>query len=144
HQNELDDKSIALLQTFLKPFQPIFPQMTEEEEKWHGWIQNNLTPPEFDITYRLVYFQIPHKQMEPQVFKDAINQLFEKDITMLWENENEGVIIETKTIEENISYKEIIDILMSDLYANIHFFVGPYRSSLKEIKNQYQQLLSSA
>ena len=38
---------------------------------------------------------------------------------------HEGFIIEQQIIEEeSISFEQIIDILMSDLYVKINFFVG--------------------
>ncbi|WP_042149214.1 CdaR family transcriptional regulator [Paucisalibacillus sp. EB02] len=144
--SELEDKDLLLLHTFLNPYQNHFPLMTEEEKKWEKWIKMEIDYPETISSFRFVYFKIPSNQIEPQHFKDAINQLFEKETTILWENETEGVIVDYQRsdLEEEISYKEIIDILMSDLYINIQFFVGPYLSTLVGIKEHYEQLVSGA
>ena len=142
HPEELQEKDLLLLSTLLNPYENLFPPMTEEEEKWQNWIQEEGAALENRDTIRFVFFQFPKNQIEPQAFKDAINQLFEKETTILWENEHEGVIIDTynDNLEEGISYKEIIDILISDLYINIRFFVGPYFHTLDGVKDYYEQI----
>ena len=146
HPSELEEKDLLLLHTFLKPYRNRFPIMTEEEQRWKQWIEIDSNYPEINNSFRFVYFKIPSNQIEPQDFKDAIIQLFEKETTVLWESETEGVIVDYQRsdLEEEISYYEIIDILMSDLYINIQFFVGPYLSTLQGIKEHYYQLIQGA
>ncbi|WP_217988500.1 PucR family transcriptional regulator [Paucisalibacillus globulus] len=146
HPSELEEKDLVLLHTLLKPYENHFPILTEDEQRWKQWIKMKDGHPRLNRSYRLVYFKIPSNQIQPQEFKEAINQLFEKETTILWENKSEGVIVEylRSDLEEEISYTEIIDILMSDLYINIQFFVGPYLSTLDGIKEHYEQLISGA
>jgi hypothetical protein len=146
HPDEMQEKDLVLFRTFLKPYQSKFPTMTTEEEKWQQWTQVEDVLPDIDFTFRFVYFQVPLNQIDPKGFKDAINQLFDHEVTILWQNENEGVIVDklNKNLDDSISYKEIIDILMSDLYIKIQFFVGPYLSTLEGLRDHYQQLLAAA
>ncbi|MEN2767738.1 PucR family transcriptional regulator [Ornithinibacillus xuwenensis] len=146
HQSELEAKDIALLNALLRPLHHLFPQMTSEEEKWKGWIFQEEIVPHIAINYRFVYFSIPTKQIDPQAFKEALNELFERETIILWKNEDEGVIIEIQQdgIDEELSYKEIIDIFMSDIYVNIKFFVGPFTSDIKGVKQHYEHLITGA
>ncbi|MBS3680550.1 helix-turn-helix domain-containing protein [Ornithinibacillus massiliensis] len=145
HPDELQEKDLLLLSTFLTPYHNLFPSMTEEEKQWKNWIHTDEYPNN-NSTFRFVYFQLPSKQIELSAFKSAINQLFEREFPILWENEQEGIIIESfnRELEDTISYKEIIDILISDLYINIRFFVGPYFHSNEGIKKYYQQIKAGA
>lgn len=145
HPDDLQEKDLLLLSTLLTPYHNLFPSMTEEERQWKNWIHTDEYPNN-SSTFRFVYFQLPSNQIELSTFKDAINQLFEREVPILWENEQEGIIIESfyRELEDAISYKEIIDILISDLYINIRFFVGPYFHSNEGIKKYYQQIKAGA
>lgn len=143
---ELSEKDLHLLNTFLQPYDNIFPAMSIEEQQWHNWLIGKTELSHHASAFRFVYFQINPNQIMPKAFKEAINALFEKNTVVLWESEGEGIIIESlnETLDESITYKEIIDVLMSDLYINIRFFVGPYRSGLEELKDLYDQVISGA
>ncbi|GGA73290.1 PucR family transcriptional regulator [Ornithinibacillus halotolerans] len=142
--NELDEKDNALLHTLLKPYYSLFPKMTDAEEKWYEWINNKRTIPNTNLTYRFVYFQIVPNQIEPQTFNEAIRQLFDSEMHLLWETETTGIMIEVIESENTLSYKEIIDTLMSDLYINIRFFVGPYQTELPNVRQYYHYILEWA
>src|SRR5699024_2523910 len=94
HKNELTQKEKSILTTFLKPYEPSFPIQTEKEKKWTQLIKYNKEfVAEIDIpSYRFVYFNVPIKQIEPTAFKEAISTLFEQEVSILWENEKEGII----------------------------------------------------
>src|SRR5699024_7695223 len=125
HKDELTAKENDILSTFLKTYNPSFPIQTKKEKEWSQLIKYNKEPfKNRHMSFRFVYFNIPIKQIDPASFKEAINSLFEEDISILWENEREGIIIEDFNQTDNaISYKQIIDILMSDLYVKINFLV---------------------
>lgn len=144
--SEITEKDSALLHIFLKPYQHNFPPMTKAEKLWQQYIQADGELPETENMFRLIFFQIPPDQLQPADFKDALNQLFEKEMIILWESETEGVIVdkELTDYEEDISLEEIIDILMSDLYIKIRFFVSPYLTELRQAKHYYNQLTSQA
>ena len=66
-------------------------------------------------------------------------------VPILWENGHEGIIIEEQTIyEDSISFEEIKDILMSDLYVKINFFIGSYKEGLEDIAQYYHSLTNAA
>ncbi|NBJ69125.1 MULTISPECIES: helix-turn-helix domain-containing protein [Clostridia] len=144
----LTDKDLLLLETFLTPYQADFPIPTEKELKWKQLLQqtdNNIyaipqTP------YRFVYFAMNKEQIDPLLFKESIQALFAYQVPILWENRHEGIIIEEKPpiLEESIPYDQIIDVIMNDLSVNIHFLVGPYLNSYQDATDQYKRILTYA
>lgn len=142
---ELTKKDIAILSAFLSPYNIKFPVLNEHEKIWKKRIttnSNNETVPPF----RFVFFSIDKSKVDPRSFKEALYELFAKPAPVLWVNEHEGIIIEEQSslAEENISYEQIIDVLMSDLYVKINFFVGSYVTNLKNLKMHYNSFTESA
>lgn len=144
--DELTTKDKTLLNVFLSPYNVTFPLLTEKEQKWRNLIDNTKTEeiPNIKNSYRFVYFTIQKNQIDPKLFKDAIHELFAKQVPILWENSHEGIIIEEqKNVSESISYEQIIDILMSDLYVKLNFFVGPFQKEITDVNHHYQFLVKS-
>lgn len=146
-KKEITNKDTSLLTAFLLPYHANLPIPTNEEQKWQDYI--HVTEAITDVTlkrnYRFVYFTMRENQIDPVQFKDAILELFAKQVPILWSNGYEGVIIEEQTImEESIVYDQIIDVLMSDLYVNINFFVGPFQTDLTDVNHQYHSLIKAA
>ncbi|TWT01916.1 CdaR family transcriptional regulator [Planomicrobium sp. CPCC 101079] len=149
HQTELTEKDQAMLNAFLSPYNINFPPMTDEERRWKKAIDQAEEHPPFTfpsaIPYRFIYFSINKNQITPVFFHEAIQELFEKPVPILWENEFEGIIIEEEsTSEDTPSYEQMIDILMSDLYVKITFFIGPFRKGFESIQPYYRSVISDA
>src|SRR5699024_6367308 len=123
------------------------PLLTAAEQKWKERIQA-ITPPAGETIqgiYRFVYFSINKNQIEPHVFREAIHELFAKQVAILWESEQQGVIIEEqRTLEYSISYEQIIDVLMSDLYSKMNCVVGTLRKHLENVGKNYNVILTNA
>jgi sugar diacid utilization regulator len=148
-EEELTTKDVSLLSTFLVPYNIKFPIPTDEEQKWRKVIHSTESSADFEFKlnnpYRFIYFSIKKNQIDPILFKDAIHELFVNRVPILWENGHEGIIIEERTIyEDSIPFEEIKDILMSDLYVKINFFIGSYREGLADIAQYYQSLINAA
>ncbi len=147
NEEELTSKDVSLLATFLLPYNINLPVPTDEEQKWRNAIHSTESNANFEIKnpYRFIYFSIKKNQIDPIVFKDAIHELFANPVPILWENGHEGIIIEEQTIyEDSISFEEIKDILMSDLYVKINFFIGSYKEDLEDIAQYYHSLTNAA
>lgn len=144
-KKELTQKDMTILSAFLSPYNIKFPILTEQERIWEKRITETAND-EAVSPYRFVYFSIKKNQLEPKLLKEALHDFFTKPVPILWVNEHEGIIIEEQSslAEENIPYDQIIDILMSDLYLKIKFFVGPYFDSLKYIKQHYNSFVKDA
>lgn len=142
-KSELTDKDTNLLSTFLKPHNITIPEMTATEEQWYSYINKEKHDDSKPITYRLIFFSFQKFQIEPAYFKEAINEFFAKQVPILWENDHEGIIVEVD-LDDAISYEQIIDVLMSDLYVKINFFVGPYLNTLSDAKKSHRALIAGA
>ena len=149
HEEELTAKDIAILTTFLSPYNIKFPIPTDEEKKWrniiHATESNANVAFELNHPYRFVYFSLENNQIDPVLFRDAIHELFAKPVPILWLNGHEGIIIEEKIVyDESILFEQIIDVLMSDLYVKINFFVGHYKKGFEGIAQYYQSSINDA
>lgn len=140
HNSELTAKDIQLLKTFLWPHHIALPDLTPEEKSWRTYISTDDIPDAASMTFRFIHFSFQPDQIKPALFKEAVNEFFAKQVPVLWENDHEGIIVETEP-DEPISYETIIDTLMSDLAVSIHFFIGPFMTSLTEAKEGYQKLM---
>ncbi|AQU78382.1 PucR family transcriptional regulator [Planococcus faecalis] len=149
HERELAPRDLSLLATFLTPYNPKFPMLTDEEKKWAAVVDPALSDDSkmfpLNSSYRFVHFSIQEKQISPAAFKQAVQDFYAQHVPILWQNDHQGVLVEYVTKEDGpISYDEIIDVLMSDLYINIHFFVGPLRASLHGAVTHYRAMVDGA
>ncbi|GGB51433.1 hypothetical protein F3157_07590 [Virgibacillus dakarensis] len=141
-KHELTEKNTLLLSAFLTPYKTWLPQKTLKEQQWTQIIENNEPPDDSKNinAYRFIYFCFPLNKLEPSAFKEAIHAIFTREVPILWENEHSGIIIEEKP--ETISYEQIVEVLMSDLYVKINFYVGSYCSDLRMARQYYQTVLT--
>lgn len=147
-KDEMSSKDTVLFSTFLTPYNMQLPRPSNQEKAWLDLIQTNdvLLPKQHGLAYRFVYFSIQKNQIDPSSFKEAIETIFQQQVPILWSNEYQGVIVEemSSTNAETLSYEQIIDTLMSDLYVKITFFVGAVLTTYEDIKNHYNSLLKGA
>ncbi|WP_174616196.1 PucR family transcriptional regulator [Virgibacillus ihumii] len=142
-KDELSQKDVTLLSAFLQPYHIAIPEMTSEEKKWNRLL-HGYKPETADIApYRIIYFSFSKFQLEPAAFKEAIQAFFAKQVPIIWRNEHEGIIIETNP-DADLSFDQIINILMSDLYVKIKFLIGPCHDSLKDVRKNYAMLVQGA
>lgn len=148
-EDELTAKDVAVLSTFLSPHTINLPVPTEEEKKWRKRILS--TDKQFTSeagkgsSYRFIYFSLQNNQVDPVLFKDAVHELFAKKTPILWLTGFEGIIVDEKTAcDESISFEQIIDVLMSDLYMKIKLFVGPYLTGFEKTAAEYQCIVHDA
>lgn len=147
HESEVDDKNLAVLTAFLKPYHNEFPEMTAEELKWKQAIDAGFAAEDSETVhpYRFVYFSIKENQISPEIFKEAVHDLFPGSVPILWENGHEGILIEhTEIGSDSIIYEEIIDVLMSDLYIKINFLVGPFKEGMEKAASYHSFMKTAA
>ncbi|MBM7551116.1 PucR family transcriptional regulator [Thalassobacillus pellis] len=137
-RDELDGQEADMLGIFLTPYHWEKPENTEREQQWadllfHEKLDNRLleNPP---IQYRFVFFIISENPMESESFQEAVQGLFPTAMPLIWEDENTGFIIEEadENFEESHSYEQIIDVLMSDFYVKLSFFVSDFFTDIKQ------------
>lgn len=136
--NELREKEKALLEVFLTPYQQRFPTKTTEEEQWEKVLKTK-SPHMFEGNYRFVFFSFDRQQLTPVQFKSAISAVFDKEIPVIWMNDESGVLIEHLYIhEEPMQYEEMIYILMNDLSAKLHIYVSQSFDQSADVERIYR------
>lgn len=146
-KSDLSAKDAAMLSTFLTPYQLTIPKPTDLEKLWKNRIHHSNSMPETSHEkFRFVYFSFPKNQIEPNIFRTAMYEFFSNPIPILWENEQEGILIEQQGVqlEDSLTYDQIVDTLMSDLYVKTKFFIGPYLEAFKDLSNQYLSFIQLA
>lgn len=148
-KNDMSQNDINLLSAFLTPCDRIFPRPSSQEKAWKDLIKADTMREmqQANTAFRFVYFSIQKHHLDPASFKEAIEDIFQQQVPILWENENQGVIIEEMLEarkDETLSYEQIIDTLMSDLYVKISFFVGAVLTDYKDVSDQYDTVLNGA
>ncbi|MRH44111.1 hypothetical protein GH741_15830 [Aquibacillus halophilus] len=141
-KNELSKTENMLLETFLTPYQANQPPVTKREKQWIDILFNNRNQNQIESqqTYRFVYFTLSDDNVDSIAFREAIHGLFFTKVPIIWENSHQGLIIEEdlNSEEDVITYDEIIEVLMSDFYMNVHLFISPYFSDINNVIQQYE------
>ncbi|WP_010650147.1 PucR family transcriptional regulator [Oceanobacillus massiliensis] len=148
HKDELGEKDSAILSAFLLPYDLNIPKPTKLERIWKKRITAP-APEQAEMTgqaFRFIYFHFKKDQIEPSIFKETIKEFYSSPAAVMWESEHEGIIIEQQDsqLEEHISYEQISDTLMSDLYVKIKFFEGPFLHDYTNLTDHYTSIIESA
>ena len=132
-KSDLTDREMHMLDLFLTPYRYDTPYITEREQQWLDAIYHNQidsfkknNAPE---RFRFVFFQLSERDTDQETFREAIQGLFSSAMPIIWENAHSGFIIEESVVanqEEDLSYEPIIDVLMSDFYMKLSFYVSEY------------------
>lgn len=143
HTSEITEKDEQILTAFLTPYQLILPNKTPEEQLWHTLIHYG-TDEMPDSPFRFIYFSIQQHGIDPTSFKEAINELFDESVPVLWINETDGIIVEELTItSEKINYEQLIDIIMTDFASKIKFFIGETIHTFDRLHDYYERTIKS-
>jgi len=144
---ELTERDKILLGTFLTSYHIQLPIQTLKEKEWekriHQQKDENLGKAG---RYRFIFFRIEQGQLDTNVFKKTLQEFFSGDLSILWNHTNEGIIVEDPDsfLEEEITYHQIADTLMSELYVKITFFIGPYLENDKDLADYIEQITKMA
>ncbi|MFC4403162.1 PucR family transcriptional regulator [Gracilibacillus xinjiangensis] len=142
---ELSQREEALLNILLTPYHANEPPTNHREKLWmdvlfHQEIPQALMDDNTMEKFQFVYFSFSDETIDPDGFREAIYGLFPQKTPILWENNQEGVLIieEESMTDEFISYSEIIEVLTTDFYMNIQLFIGPFIYEIKRASDFYQ------
>lgn len=134
-KTELRDRDTQLLSLFLEPLSLVNEDGNDHDQAWYHFLkrtQNHLdtkTP----LHYRFVYFSVADLPTDRSSFQEAFQSLFPERMPLFFESPDKGFIIEEYYSEqpEILSFEEIIDVLMSDFYTKIRFFISEFSSDIE-------------
>ncbi|MBX0357217.1 CdaR family transcriptional regulator [Halobacillus sp. Nhm2S1] len=132
-KDELDHPSSELLSIFLKPLSSEESTMTEREKQWSSFLYKKEETQEmvWPVSFRFVLFSIEDVEAEKAIVKEALQSLFPQEMPLLWTSDREGIIIEEMSSkdQEIMEFEGMADVLSSDFYTDIHFFISEFTSS---------------
>lgn len=142
-EKELSEADQQLLSVFLQPVEESYFPQGELDRLWLNRILNKQDlPRKKQRAYRFVYFEIEGEDFDPSLFKDAIFEIFQREVAILWQSQTKGVIVEEK-YKELMDYRQIIDLLTSDLYVKIRFFIGQVHHNYENLRENYDRVLAN-
>ncbi|SIS47312.1 PucR family transcriptional regulator [Salimicrobium flavidum] len=137
-REEVPDREHTLL---LELFPKAHPEASTREESWKRLLfhKDNVTITPQPERYRFIFFTAEHQTEDQETLHEAFQALFPFPVPVLWKNSREGVLIEEKngTKEEDISFQEVMDVLMSDFYMKIRFYVSEFFEDFHKIQEQF-------
>ncbi|MFD2924374.1 PucR family transcriptional regulator [Halobacillus naozhouensis] len=130
-KTELNQREVQLLHLVLTPIPQQDDQKTDREQAWSSYIlghSDKFTAEPLPKKFRFVFFSLSDPNLDRQTFREALQSLFPRVMPLLWENHQQGVIIEEimENNQETITFQPLIDVLMSDFYTKIHFYVSEF------------------
>lgn len=145
-KDELNKKEQDIISAFLTPYQSTIPLPTELEIKWKECIDSNKWDDTLKKEFRFIYFSFQSQNLKPKVFKKAIRPFFTSIPPILWESASMGIIIEQQGMElqSSLSYQQIADTLLGELFVEVRFLIGPYVESGENVTQHYSSLIESA
>ncbi|MFC0523471.1 PucR family transcriptional regulator [Pontibacillus salicampi] len=144
-RQNLSEQEYNLLSAFLEPYELDRSGLSTREQLWHEWIyhqgEENLPSirETFPYQYRYIFFSLRGDEVDYEAFYEAIQSMFPHKMPLLWENDHQGFIIEERfeNKEEEVSFEQIIDVLMSDFYIRLQLYISPYYSSKSYIQKGF-------
>ncbi|WP_079529297.1 PucR family transcriptional regulator [Halobacillus hunanensis] len=142
-KTELHQKEVQLLHLFLTPISKQDDQKTAREQFWFSFLEGHsdeLMAEPLPQKFRFVFFSLSDPTVDRQTFQEALQSFFPRVMPLLWENHQQGVIIEEimENNQEPITFQPLIDVLMSDFYTKIHFYLSEFSESPLEGPSFFQ------
>lgn len=141
-KEELSNKDEQLLDLFLSPLSIDSHWGTNRERAWYHYLKedtNELTI-NAPLQFRFVFFSIADLPMNKDSFHEAFQALFPERMPILFESDDQGFIIEEffSDNQDMLSFEQMIDVLMSDFYTKIRFYISEISSNISEAPSLYR------
>lgn len=124
----LTDEQIKLLNLFLTPLQKEAMNETPAEYFWKMLTSTGdlIEPSPFSpSTYRFIHFYINGALQDETEFAQALQGLFQREVTLVWNKVNEGFIVEYIANEDDEhEVDSLVEAIMTDFYVKVSIFQG--------------------
>lgn len=142
-KSEISEKELALLKTLYDLVEDFSPPVNESARKWYDFLLLNGSPPSIrsGSSFRFIQFHKYGGDAEQIEIESALRGFFSDDVIILWENKNNGIIIEERaqnSLTEN-EITSISDTLESDLYVRVSFYIGKQYPFSEQLGRHFQQ-----
>ncbi|WP_101843397.1 CdaR family transcriptional regulator [Halobacillus sp. Marseille-P3879] len=139
---ELNEREYNLLSTFLQPVQNHEIALTQKDLQWKAFIDGkseSLRLLKTPYKIRFVLFTVSDPSLEPDTFREALQAFFPFEMPLIWLNENKGLLIEefVDVEQEPVSLDSVVEVLMSDFYTKIDFYVSEDIEDLSHAPRHY-------
>lgn len=140
-RTQLSDYDETVLNAIFTRVQVTKRARTKREVLWEQALFGEEAGEMLDIdTFRLIFFEIDCRTGDLSLIEEGLKAIFFEPMPLLWLSHDTGVIVEEFHEKENemVDLDEVIETIMSDLYVNLHFFVGERMTDVKSVKYQFQ------
>ncbi|UOQ43530.1 helix-turn-helix domain-containing protein [Halobacillus salinarum] len=140
-KSDVTKREASLLQSFLTPFYPAATEKNPREEAWNDILSGNeisvsFSPPS---QYRFIFFNLEDATIQRETIREALQSFFPYSMPILWTAEQSGCIIEEFEEEsELIAVHDIVDVIMSDFYTKISFYISEISENIEEAPAIYK------
>jgi hypothetical protein len=147
-KKEMSVEHLELLKTIFTYFQTGHSKthLSSTAQKWYSFLYENGPAPTADKhdRYRFIYFSFhlsQSNQLNINDFEAALGGFFDSDITIIWENDSKGVIVEPyhKYPLAESDFEAMHETLKSDFFIEPTFYIGKYRLLTDEFLLMFQK-----
>jgi sugar diacid utilization regulator len=120
----MSQQELKLMELFFQSILPPVHSLSKREKFWQQMLFGESTQMNEPIQnkFQFIYFHIKQPEFEPTTFSELLRELFETDISILWQDQQNGLIVVEG--EMQVSYHEIIDTITTELLVDFSLFVG--------------------
>lgn len=135
----LSKKERDLLYLFLTPVTSRGP-LSAEQIFWYELLIEGKETKECPEPFRLIHFYIKDASVDQDSFSEAVDGLYPQGPVILWENKNEGILIEQhrRNEDETSSYEALADTLTTDFYTDVFLYIGRTNEDPSAASNQFE------
>lgn len=125
-REDIVEKELRLLKAVLEYYEPS--KRNNLTQDWFSFLFSDGEPPlgAEKTRYRFVQFYYTGNELSQQDFHDALKGFFSKKTLFLWENHNQGLIVEKEcdALLREDEFKSIANTFENDFYEKITFYIG--------------------
>jgi DNA-binding PucR family transcriptional regulator len=140
-KSELTSNESILLHSFLKKAHLQSHILSERAKVWHDLLLENRQVEQMELdSYRFLFFQLSTQDKSSiDLFNEGIQAIFPFAMPIIWFSGLDGVIIEEirSSKQQPVQVDEMADIIMSDLYLKVRFFVGELLKDLNQAHEHF-------
>lgn len=142
-KTEISEKEFNLLKTLYELIEFQSPTITSTAKGWDDFLLWDGPPPRYnsESSFRFIQFHINGNVTNQIELESALKGFFSDEIIIIWESLRRGIVIEEKK-QVSLSEEELIsmlEILESDFYVKISFYIGKHFLFSKQLPTQFRQ-----